>query len=565
MRLLPIIQRELLSGARNRATYWTRCAVGLVGVLICMQSMSADPLGTPATLGRYVFNAVVAAAFLVSCSVCLLSADAISAERREGTLELLFLTGVRPVDVLLGKLGSVGLTSVCALVAFFPALVVPLLAGGVTGGEAFRKGLVLLDLLFFALVAGLCGSATQRERFRASRGAVIIVGLVVILPFLVFTVATHNLPRFLSLLSPLTAAIQAGDSYYGGEPHPFWISLILIQGVAWGLLLGAGWRLRRAVSREGSGHPLERQATESEKGRAVGLTSWQPAKDESNPVEWLVYRQYGIGAGMWGTALLALAYNGWVMLSQQPAGSRPGLLAWFMALPFAMTAGLIGGALVAWVASRFFVGVRRTGDLELLLTTPVGADTIVADQWSVLQRLFVWPVLVMQAPMLPQILSAFSSVPGAAAGLSAAGSVLKIITLLNIFLGAAALCWLGLWFGLKTRTQAGAVVWSVALAKGLPSLISLLGVFAGQLTLSPYGRPKGLFPLFEYVPELLNTVIYLGLIIVARHHLLAALAGAEPLPFTLGNSAIMLLDALEKFRGWARSIIGLQAVEKSAR
>jgi ABC-type transport system involved in multi-copper enzyme maturation permease subunit len=565
MRFLPIIQRELLSGARNRATYWTRCAVGLVGVLICMQSMSAAPPGTPATLGRYVFNAVVAAAFLVSCSICLLSADAISAERREGTLELIFLTGVRPVDVLLGKLGSVGLTSVCALVAFLPALVVPLRAGGVTGGEAFRKGLVLLDLLFFALVAGLCTSAAQRERFQASRRAVMIVGLVVIIPFLVFTVATHTLPRYLSLLSPLTAAIQAGDSYYGGEPQPFWISLILIQALSWLLLLGAGWRLRTAVSREGSGIAAGPQKSESEKGRAVGLTSWQPSKDESNPVEWLVYRQYGIGAGLWGTALLALAYNGWVMLARQPTGPRPGLMGWLMAWPFAVTAGLIGGALVAFVASRFFVGVRRSGDLELLLTTPVGADSIVADQWSVLKRLFAWPVLVMQAPMLPQILSALSALPAAASGVTDSGPILKLLTLLNTFLGAAALCWLGLWFGLKTRTQAGAIVWSVALAKGLPSLITLLGVFAGQMTVSSYGGRGGLLWLFEYVPELLNTLIYLGLIIVARHQLLAALAGAEPLPFTPSGSATMLLEALDKARAHARKLIGWQAAEKSAR
>lgn len=561
MRFLPIIQRELISGARNRATYWTRCAVGLVGVLICMQSMSAAPPGTPATLGRYVFNAVVAAAFLVSCSVCLLSADAISAERREGTLELIFLTGVRPVDVLLGKLGSVGLTSVCALVAFLPALVVPLLAGGVTGGEAFRKGLVLLDLLFFALVAGLCTSAAQRERFQASRGAVMIVGLVVIIPFLVFTVATHTIPRYVSLLSPLTAAIQAGDSYYGGEPRPFWISLILIQGLSWLLLLGAGWRLRTAVSREGSGTPANPQKSESEKARAVGLMSWEPSKDESNPVEWLVYRQYGIGAGLWGTALLALAYNGWVMLARQPTGPRPGLVAWLMALPFAVTAGLIGGALVAFVASRFFVGVRRSGDLELLLTTPVGADTIVAAQWSVLKRLFAWPVLVMQAPILPQILSAFSALPGAPSALSDSGPILKLLTLLNIFLGTAALCWLGLWFGLKTRSQAGAIVWSVALAKGLPLLITLVGVFAGQMAVDSYGRQRGFFPVFMYVPELLNAAIYLGLIILARHQLLSALAGAEPLPFTLSGSTTLLSDALEDAWTGVRRLIGWQVVK----
>jgi hypothetical protein len=203
--------------------------------------------------------------------------------------------------------------------------------------------------------------------------------------------------------------------------------------------------------------------------------------------------------------------------------------------------------------------------LELLLTTPVGADSIVADQWSVLKRLFAWPVLVMQAPMLPQILSALSALPAAASGVTDSGPILKLLTLLNTFLGAAALCWLGLWFGLKTRTQAGAIVWSVALAKGLPSLITLLGVFAGQMTVSSYGGRGGLLWLFEYVPELLNTLIYLGLIIVARHQLLAALAGAEPLPFTPSGSATMLLEALDKARAHARKLIGWQAAEKSAR
>lgn len=553
MSFLPIIQRELLSGARNRATYWTRSAVALVGVLICMQSMSADPLGTPATLGRYVFNAVVAAAFLVSCSVCLLSADAISAERREGTLELLFLTGVRPVDVLVGKLGSVGLTSACALVAFLPALMVPLLAGGVTGGEAFRKGLVLLDLLCFALVAGLWASATQRERLRASRTAVFLVALVVIVPFLVFTVATHALPRYISLLSPLTAAIQAGDSYYSAEPEPFWLSLILMQGLAWLMLLAAGWRLQRAVSLEGSGQAPAVRADEAEKARAIGLMNWEPDKDQSNPVEWLVYRQYGMGAGLWGTALLALAYNGWVLLGRQTSGSRAGLWAWFLAWPFAITAGLIGGAIVAWTASRFFVGVRRTGDLELLLTTPVGAATIVSDQWNVLKRLFAWPVLVMQAPMLPQILSALSALPAAATGAAGPEPFLKLVTLANTFLGAAALCWLGLWFGLKARTQAAAIVWSVGLAKGIPSLVSLLGVLAAQMAWGLLGRPHGLLWLLEYGPEVLNSVIFLGLISLARHRLMTTLAGAEPLPFNAGDSALAAWHALTQWANrWRR-------------
>jgi hypothetical protein len=162
---------------------------------------------------------------------------------------------------------------------------------------------------------------------------------------------------------------------------------------------------------------------------------------------------------------------------------------------------------------------------------------------------------------LPQILSAFSALPGAPSALSDSGPILKLLTLLNIFLGTAALCWLGLWFGLKTRSQAGAIVWSVALAKGLPLLLTLLAVFAGQMAVNSYGRPGRVFPVFEYVPELLNTMIYLALIILARHQLLAALAGAEPLPFTVRGSTTLLFDALEKAWMSARRILGWQAVK----
>ena len=36
------------------------------------------------------------------------------------------------------------------------------------------------------------------------------------------------------------------------------------------------------------------------------------------------------------------------------------------------------------------------------------------------------------------------------------------------------MCWLSLWFGLRARTQAGAIVWAVGLAVGLPALANLV-------------------------------------------------------------------------------------------
>jgi ABC-type transport system involved in multi-copper enzyme maturation permease subunit len=133
MTLLPIIERELRARARSRGTYRTRLAVGLTGALLCVQQLIVTgPLNTPAETGRLVFNEMAGAAFALCCGACLLAAEAINSERREGTLGLLFLTRVRSFDVLAGKLVSVGATSLCALVGLVPALVLPVLAGGVS-------------------------------------------------------------------------------------------------------------------------------------------------------------------------------------------------------------------------------------------------------------------------------------------------------------------------------------------------------------------------------------------------------------------------------------------------
>ena len=167
MTFLPIIERELRVRARSRVTYWVRLAVGLAGASFCVQQLIVSgPLNTPPVVGRRVFDEITTAAFLLCCSACVLAVEAINTERREGTLGLLFLTRVRSFDVLAGKLVSVGMTSLCALIALAPALMIPVLAGGVTGGEAFRKAAGLLATLLFALGAGLCGAASQAQQER---------------------------------------------------------------------------------------------------------------------------------------------------------------------------------------------------------------------------------------------------------------------------------------------------------------------------------------------------------------------------------------------------------------
>jgi hypothetical protein len=64
------------------------------------------------------------------------TADALSEEKREGTLGLLFLTDLKGYDVVLGKLLATSLTSFYGVLAIVPPLSIPLLLGGVTVGSS---------------------------------------------------------------------------------------------------------------------------------------------------------------------------------------------------------------------------------------------------------------------------------------------------------------------------------------------------------------------------------------------------------------------------------------------
>src|SRR6266404_3548194 len=188
MTALPIIERELRVAARNRETYWSRSGV-VLGLGLLWIPGWLGTFGTATELNTFVFNGMLWAGFAVSCLACLFTADTISRERREGTLGLLFLSRVRVADVLLGKLGSSGFKGLCMLAAFLPMLMIPVLAGGVTGGEAFREGLVLLNTFWFSLCAGLWASTRSNEAFKSIKRACFLVGAVVLIPFFYFALS----------------------------------------------------------------------------------------------------------------------------------------------------------------------------------------------------------------------------------------------------------------------------------------------------------------------------------------------------------------------------------------
>src|SRR5262245_40381132 len=151
MSLFPIVQRELNLASRRAGTYWLRfCAAALVAGISL--TMAFGHRQTPSRLGQSLFAVLSVLAFpYCHLAGVRYTADALSEERREGTLGLLFLTDMRGLDVVIGKLAVTSLKAFFGLLAIFPMLGLPLLLGGVTGSEFWRVSLVLLNTLIFSL------------------------------------------------------------------------------------------------------------------------------------------------------------------------------------------------------------------------------------------------------------------------------------------------------------------------------------------------------------------------------------------------------------------------------
>ncbi len=592
MNFLPILGRELRVRGRSRANHWGRLGVVTVGLLACLPPLLwSSPLSSAPATGRAAFNAMVGAVFVLCCGAALLTADSISRERRDGTLGLLLLTRVRGFEVLLGKLVSSGLASALGLAALLPVLMLPVLAGGVTGGEAIRKGLALFDTLFLALCAGLWASARSAERFRTARTATLLVVGLVLLPLGLGWVFRGS---HLELVSPLEAVLRA-DVAYRFSSRPFWLCLGLVQVMGWLLMFGAMACLRGGRWREEEAPMPVRVAgewtgvetsTAEDAGESVsadesfgarprtcpwcGRSNGSAAKHcaecgtdlrprpvprpqpytpstAPTPLHWLLRRRGGLAPVLWLAAGLSVVNPLFIGIAGNWSGLGLSLLGIYRALGLASLA--ITGSLFAWAASRFFVEARRTRELELLVTTPVGAEALLTTQWDILKRAAIGPVLLTIAPMALQGLLVFgplylrpdlSRLPYAASlWLSALTTVLRI----------GALCWVGLWLGLRAGTQARAILWTLLLVDAPPYLLGLGWSLAYRSLASAVGDSTFLSLLAPHVPSLL----YLLCLIAAAHRQAhQELTGAEPVALhqVLASPLLGAAAAVRRARQW---------------
>lgn len=194
MTVAPVLFRELLVQARQPATYALRVIATLalaagvwlsVATLRSYTSWDGRPLpGTAQVFGTALFGNLNLAMFVALWLVVpLLLADAISRERREGTLGLLLLTPLRPGGVIVGKMTAHVLRALTLYLTMLPWLMVPLLLGGVSWSDVAMAALINLSVLFLVLAAGLLASCWSDDWVRNAIAAE-VMALALVIAFL---------------------------------------------------------------------------------------------------------------------------------------------------------------------------------------------------------------------------------------------------------------------------------------------------------------------------------------------------------------------------------------------
>jgi ABC-type transport system involved in multi-copper enzyme maturation permease subunit len=382
--MLSILHRELQCEARRPRTRWTRLVCTVIGFVACLALLFADSGG--GGFGRRIFETLTFLAFWFSfIQGVRVAAGAIADEKREGTLAMLFLTPLTPMGIILGKFVSVAIPLIQPFLAFIPALAITPIVGGVTGTEILRAVAVVANALLFSIAVGLCVSSFSRQSDHTGRTTLLFLGVSVGLPLLV----AYSGMSFVRLFSPWTAFRAIADEHYRMHPADFWLCTLALQYSAIGLLLAAAFFLPRRWE------PAPVKSTwrfPSPKILMPKISLEQRAELlDRNPGEWLALR-HGMN---WVGQIL---FIGLIAVLTLAAGllsttGRPTSAA-FVAVVASAVLLLVR---LASQASYPFCDARRSGAVELLLSTPLDPMSLVTGQVVALKKQFLLPLQIVMA------------------------------------------------------------------------------------------------------------------------------------------------------------------------
>ena len=486
MGLPPLIERELRIASRHPQTYRLRLMTGaltaLVGIAFILPG--THNIALVGTSSRGVFWWMAGIMVLYGMVLALfLTSDAIASERRDRTLELLQLSKLSPFEILMGKLFGKGIGAIQGMLAFSITLALALLAGGVSLMEFFRVGFLALNCLFLALSVGLLASCLCHDGRVASVIGLTLLILIGTLPILsnptfagqTLAVPGSYQPRGTEFLSPFTTFRLCDPMSSSIGTGGFWKGWFIQHGLAWAILAIAALRLNK------DWHSGTFR-------RSFGFVDWIadriPTADfdsidakeckEENPILWLLTIKYGGPAHRLGAILLLtvtslIVYSAMLRFVSHWEAAFIVLISWHVFVKL----------WVAWASSHLMTEMRRSGMLELTLTTPLDWHLIL-DGWLIgLKRVFLLPIFALFGMDLVVCYAVGERLTLAFGGYYWLGWI--AMTVIGLILETYALTWLGLLCGIRAPNTTRAWLISIGTILLLPwfgvaSVFALAGV-----------------------------------------------------------------------------------------
>lgn len=384
MRVGPLIERELRASLRRENPWRSRFRQGGVAVGICALMLLGSVLFDSPTAGRGIKNLLLFFGIFICLQLPGQVAGLIAAERRQQTLDLLFLTGLRPTEVFLGKLTGALVLALGNLLVLMPLLALPFLMGGVNF-ETFLAVATCLPVSLFWIVALSLFLSCLAKNEEAAYLLTVWSGAV----WCGLAPLAWLGTRWLSA----DAIAAAGDGYgwlvtspalgpwlaYQGlgakNAAAFWTNQILTVGATLALLVGATralpWRWRRDSNRGAGGtqHAWSRVAERLAGFTATHRRAWL----EENPALWLeLHRNRPVLTGWLVLGVVCLLWlAGWAVFRGM----------WLGSWNFFLTALALNGGILMVAQHATAAGMaegRHTGNWELVLTTPLPPKQIVS-------------------------------------------------------------------------------------------------------------------------------------------------------------------------------------------
>ena len=316
-----LIERELRVEARSVGTrrFLFLCALTSFAILIGLLILGAA--AGERINGALYFNTLVIPlmVYSVGCGA-FLTADSISAERRERTLPQLFLSNLWAGEIVVGKLVSSSLRAFFGLIACFPSFAFSLFFGGVTGGEFWRTSLALVVAMVYSVAFGIFVSAGLRESqnnlMRVALGLIALSGAGLLLDLLGRRVGL-GLPDFFLWISPFYAFRHGLEPFYGmlagSGGGGYWASIWTMFGMAclfvslasW--ILARNWRLAERSNRKVASKPVDHGTKLKNETQVYDTVApYQMLVLSRTRIDWK--EKLGLGA-LWAVFVVGLGYN----------------------------------------------------------------------------------------------------------------------------------------------------------------------------------------------------------------------------------------------------------------